>query len=93
MPLMFSFSFEVFELILTDTFVISGAVSWSCSCFFRLITVKHDFIYSANLTSLSLEENTGHLLATYRPTNKHPHIRHQAWNNIYIERFDVKYRA
>lgn len=31
----------------------------------------------ANLTSLSLEENTGHLLATYRPTNKHPHIRHQ----------------
>lgn len=31
----------------------------------------------ANLISLSLEENSGHMLATYRPTGKHPYIRHQ----------------
>jgi len=40
------------------------------------------FHLSANLTSLSLEENTGHLLATYRPTAKCPNIRHQV-NSFY----------
>lgn len=37
----------------------------------------HLLTLEANLTSLSLEENTGHLLATYRPTAKCPNIRHQ----------------
>jgi len=31
----------------------------------------------ANLTSLSVEETTSHLLATYRPTTRWPNVRHQ----------------
>ena len=30
-----------------------------------------------NLTSLSLEETTGHILASYRPTTRNPSLRHQ----------------
>ena len=40
----------------------------------------------ANLTSLSLEETTGHVLATYRPTARWPNMRHQV---IIIRRLSV----
>jgi len=36
-------------------------------------------VYLANLTSLSLEDTTSHILATYRPTSRWPNVRHQVW--------------
>ena len=34
----------------------------------------------ANLTSLSLDETTSHILATYRPTSRWPNVRHQVFH-------------
>jgi len=41
-------------------------------------------VYIANLTSLSLEDTTSHILATYRPTSRWPNVRHQVWPTFYI---------
>lgn len=34
-------------------------------------------LVAGTLASLSLEESTRHILTTYRPSTKHPNIRHQ----------------